>query len=237
MNSESDKTGNTTRNSLLLLLSLLTTSVLAEKPSEPVSPPNTQLPGSETRPSPKSVLSARQVVEKFQAGLIAVMQKAKDLGYSGRYEQLQNTVRNSHNLSGIARIVVGGKQWKTFDEDQKQQLLDVFSRLAVATYAYNFNDYSGESFQFVSEQEAKRGKRLVRTVLTVPKGENIRFDCVLKKKDGHWLIINIVANGVSDLALKRSEYSSILSQQGFDGLLDKMNGKITFYAGDKKNET
>lgn len=234
MNLEFNGIHHAIRGGFLLLLSLLATSISAETPLEPEKPiSNTEL----SSVSPESPLSARQVVENFQAGLIAVMKKAKALEYSGRYEQLKSIVRESHNLEGITRIVLGGKQWKAFDIDQKQQLLDIFSRLAIATYAYNFNDYSGESFQFVVEQEAKRGKRLVRTVLTVPKGEDVRFDCVLKQKDGHWLIINIVANGVSDLALKRSEYSSILKQQGLDGLLEKMNGKIKFYADNKKSET
>ena len=259
MNSCSAKSSNIVRSGLLLLLSLFTVSILAEEvlPESISSTTNAELPGATiskpTSPdiepptatlsevpsivAPKSLNSARQVVEKFQEGLIAVMQQAKELGYQGRHDQLKSVVDESHDLAGIARIVVGGKQWKSFDEDQKQQLLAVFSRLAIATYAYNFNDYAGESFQFVSEKEAKRGRQLVRTLLIVPKGEDVRFDCVLKAKDGRWLIVNIIANGVSDLALKRSEYSSILGQQGFDGLLEKMNGKIEYYAGNKKSET
>jgi phospholipid transport system substrate-binding protein len=44
-------------------------------------------------------------------------------------------------------------------------------------------------------------------------------------KDG-WRIINIMANGVSDLALKRVEYRSILERDGFPALIDMLKKKI-----------
>jgi phospholipid transport system substrate-binding protein len=52
----------------------------------------------------------------------------------------------------------------------------------------------------------------------------------MKKKDEGWQIINIIADGVSDLALKRSEYTSILSRDGFDVLIAKITEKIDNYA-------
>jgi phospholipid transport system substrate-binding protein len=53
---------------------------------------------------------------------------------------------------------------------------------------------------------------------------------MLKKKGDNWKIINIIANGVSDLALKRSEYTSILERDGFEALIAKMNEKIDNYS-------
>ena len=62
---------------------------------------------------------ARQIVEKFQDDLIAVMKNGKKLGYSGRYDKLKESVTNSHDLSKIARIVVG-KEWEKLTEPQQQ---------------------------------------------------------------------------------------------------------------------
>ncbi|MDP1970448.1 MAG: ABC transporter substrate-binding protein, partial [Methylobacter sp.] len=76
--------------------------------------------------------TARQVVEKFQADLIAVMKDGKKLGYAGRYEKLKDPVSNSHELTKIARIVVG-KEWEKLSEEQQQKLVDVFSRLSIAS--------------------------------------------------------------------------------------------------------
>ncbi|MBL8528930.1 MAG: ABC transporter substrate-binding protein, partial [Burkholderiales bacterium] len=43
-------------------------------------------------------------------------------------------------------------------------------------------------------------------------------------------IVNIVADGISDLALKRAQYTSIMEREGFDSLLAKLSQKIADYA-------
>lgn len=173
--------------------------------------------------------TAKQVVDKFQAELIDVMKNGKKLGYSGRYEKLNGAVSSSHDLAKIARIVVG-KEWEKLNADQQQKLTDVFSRLSVASYAHNFKDYAGESFAVDSEEQTARGGVVVHSHLSIPDEKDVKFDYMLKEKGDSWRIINIIANGVSDLALKRSEYTTILQREGFDALIAKINEKIDNYS-------
>ena len=176
-----------------------------------------------------STATARQVVEKFQSELIAVMKDGKQLGYAGRYDKLSGPISDSHDLTKIARIVVG-KEWEKLSEDQQQKLVDVFSRLSIASYAHNFKDYDGESFVFDSEEETARGGFVIHSRLKVPNDKDVKFDYMLKEKGKSWRIINIIANGVSDLALKRSEYTTVLQREGFDALISKINEKIDNYS-------
>lgn len=173
--------------------------------------------------------SAKQVVEKFQAELITVMKQGKELGFKGRYDKLETAITKSHDLNKIARVVVG-KEWEKLSNEQQQKLVDVFSRLSIASYAYNFKDFSGESFKFASEEETTRGGAVIHAYLLIPGEKDVKFDYMLKKKGDSWRIINIIADGVSDLALKRSEYTSILERDGFDALITKINEKIDHYA-------
>ncbi|NOS88890.1 MAG: hopanoid biosynthesis protein HpnM [Methylococcaceae bacterium] len=173
--------------------------------------------------------TAKQVVEKFQSDLIAVMKEGKQLGYKGRYEKLFAPVSDSHDLTKIARIVVG-KESEKLTEEQQEKLIDAFTRFSVASYAHNFKDYSGESFVFDAEEETPRGGVVVHTHLVIPDDKSVKFDYMLKEKGNSWRIINIIANGVSDLALKRSEYTTILQRDGFDALIMKINEKIDNYS-------
>lgn len=177
----------------------------------------------------KSPSKARQIVETFQNDLIDVMKNGKKLGYSGRYDKLKPSVTNSHDLSKIARIVVG-KEWEKLSGSQQQQLADVFSKLSIASYAHNFKDYSGETFGFDTEEETKLGSAVIHTHLNIPDDKPVKFDYQLKESGDSWRIINIIANGVSDLALKRSEYTAILQREGFDALIAKINEKIDNYS-------
>lgn len=173
--------------------------------------------------------TAKQVVETFQAKLLETMKQGKELGFEGRYNKLKQPVIESHDLTKIARIVIG-KEWKNLTEEQKKQMIQVFTRLSIASYAYNFKEFSGESFKFDSKEQTPRGGIIVRTFLVLPDEKDVKFDYMMKNKGESWRIINIIANGVSDLALKRSEYTSILKREGFDALLVKISGKIEKYS-------
>ena len=173
--------------------------------------------------------TARQIIDKFQTDLITVMKDGKKLGYTGRYEKLDVAVSNSHDLPKIARIVVG-KEWEKLTEEQQKKLTDVFSRLSIASYAHNFKEFDGEAFAIDSEEETKLGGVVIHSHLDLPDDKPVKFDYMLKEKGASWRIINIIANGVSDLALKRSEYTAILQRDGFDALIAKINEKIDLYA-------
>ncbi len=173
--------------------------------------------------------AAKQVVEKFQAELINVMKNGKKLGYTGRYEKLFNSVSTSHDLTKMARVIVG-KEWEKLSEEQQKKLVDTINRWSVAEYAHNFKDYTGESFVFDSEEETPRGGVVVHSHLVIPDEKEVKFDYMLKGTADTWRIIDIIANGVSNLALRRSEYTSILQNEGFDALITKINGKIENYS-------
>jgi phospholipid transport system substrate-binding protein len=173
--------------------------------------------------------TARQIIDKFQTELIHVMKDGKKLGYAGRYEKLEPAVVNSHDLPKIARIVVG-KEGEKLTEEQQKKLADMFTRISVASYAHNFKDFSGEEFIIDSEEETKNGGVVIHSHLTIPDDKPVKFDYMLKEKGASWRIINIIANGVSDLALKRSEYTAILQRDGFDALISQINEKIDNYA-------
>ena len=157
------------------------------------------------------------------------MKNGKQLGYAGRYSNLESAVTNSHDLPKIARVIVG-KEWEKLSEDQQKKLEDLIVRLSIASYAHNFKDYGGESFTYDSEEETTRGGILVHSHFNIPNDKPVKFDYMLKETGPSWRIINIVANGVSDLALKRSEYTSILQKEGFDSLVSKIDDKINDYS-------
>jgi phospholipid transport system substrate-binding protein len=173
--------------------------------------------------------TAKQVVDVFQSKLLKVMQQGKALGFQGRYKKLEKAIDTSHDLTKITRVIIG-REWVKLSEEQQQKLVAVFTELSIAAYADNFKEFSGESFKFDSEEETTRGGVIVHTYLLIPDDKAVKFDYMLKKKGESWRIINIIANGVSDLALKRSEYTSILKKDGFDALIIKINEKIETYA-------
>lgn len=169
--------------------------------------------------------SPTAVVEKIQATLIQAMKEGEKLGLEGRVKLIDAVARETHSFETISRIALG-KNWKPLTEEQRKAFVDRFSELGVVTYASNFSSFHDEAFKTVSEKAAERGQTLVKSTLTTGDGREVQFNYVLEKKGGAWRIVNIIVDGVSDLALKRSEYEGIIAAEGFDGLMKKLDQKI-----------
>ncbi len=172
---------------------------------------------------------ATAVVEHFQSTLITVMTDAQKLGYEGRYKRLAPAVEESHDLPGIAQFAAG-RQWEKLTDEQKKSLVETFSKHSITTYAYRFDGYSGETFKVLSEEQTVNGDSVVHTLLSTSNGEKIHFDYVLRRKNGVWRIINIIVDGVSDLAIKRSEFGNIIRNEGGDALIAKLKAQIAQYS-------
>jgi len=67
-------------------------------------------------------------------------------------------------------------------------------------------------------------------MLTAPKEKPVKFVYILNQSGGQWAIINIIVDGISDLALKKAQYTSVIDREGFDSLMNKLTQKITDYA-------
>jgi phospholipid transport system substrate-binding protein len=173
--------------------------------------------------------TAATVVEGLHAELLFVMKQAKKLGYAGRYQRLAPTVSASYDFPYISKVVVG-RYWRSFTAEQKSRFIEIFGNLSIATYANRFDGYSGEGFKTIAAEELKRGQRLVKTVLIKANGEEIELDYVLHRNKDQWRIINVIAEGVSDLSLKRADYTAYIKKNGFDALLKKLHEKIQNYA-------
>ncbi|MCX7184556.1 MAG: HpnM family protein [Nitrosospira sp.] len=166
-----------------------------------------------------------QVVQRFHESLLEAMREGSRLGYRGRLELLASAVERSHDLDFIARTSLGS-HWTKLDPEQQRVFTDTFRQLSISSYAEWFKSHEGERFEFVEQQPMPREQVLVRSRLIQAKGEVVRFDYVLRQTKDGWRIINILADGVSDLALKRVEYRAILERDGFPALVDMLKKKI-----------
>lgn len=175
-----------------------------------------------------------KVVDTLHENLISVMKDSKALGYDGRFAQLEPVISALFDIPFMAEKSVG-RYWKTVDEENRSQLLTKFGQFTVANYAGRFTDYSGQSFETVKEEASKHGTVMVYSQLDTGKGETIQLNYRLRPDgNGGWRIIDVLLNGtVSELALRRSEYSSLIQREGFAALMTALNERIADLADGK----
>jgi phospholipid transport system substrate-binding protein len=174
--------------------------------------------GAQTDPA----AAARAVVERLQEALIQAM---KTDTYQARYALLAPVVVQTHDLDAIARVALGRKLWAELSQAQRARYLDLFRRMSVAAYARAFASYSGERFEVLSTQPVRKKGMLVRTRLYKADGGSVQLDYHLRQREGRWRIVNVVSDGVSDLALKRDQFRNIAETRGMEGLFTELEAQ------------
>lgn len=165
------------------------------------------------------------LVQHFQEQLLAVMKEAKTLTVRQRYDRLVPSIEESFSLP----IMIGtasGSYWKQATPDEKARLVTAFKRKNISTVATLFDGYSGQEFKIDGEKPAPQNTRLIETRIVSPDGSAISLDYrVIEIKDRWWIIDVIVDKGISEMSVRRSEYSDTLKKQGIAGLTAALSAK------------
>ncbi len=172
---------------------------------------------------------ATPIIEKLNRTLLEAMKRAGELGYQGRYRLLEPVVREAFDFRAISRYVLGS-HWKRLSPEQQELFVEKMTRYGIATYAAQFDDYGGERFEILSEKPFRERFRVVKSKLRSPKEEDVEFVYILRRTGDGWKIVDVRYDGISDLALKRGQFSEILEKEGFEALLSKLDEKIADYA-------
>jgi phospholipid transport system substrate-binding protein len=172
------------------------------------------------------------VIERFNQALEEVLHDSAALGYQGRLKKLQPVIEGTFDLAFMARTAVG-RQWSDISDDERQRWTDAFTRLTIANYAGRFNHYSGQTFELLGSEPAGNDTLIVRTKVVVPQEENVDISYRLRDTGLAWKVIDVYLKGtVSQLALWRSEYSTVLKREGVDGLLRSVDEKVASLAAE-----
>jgi phospholipid transport system substrate-binding protein len=170
-------------------------------------------------PAPGDTITA------FHGVLINNMKNGAKLGCTGRIQALGPAVDTDFDLLYLAQRVLR-RQWKDLPAEQQQKFIITFRELVIGTYSSQFANYGGESFTTLATQDLADGNKLVHSTLVTGDRQTVSFDYVVHEVEGQWRIVNVVADGVSDLALRSTQYDRAFKAGGFDGLMKLLNIQI-----------
>jgi phospholipid transport system substrate-binding protein len=174
-------------------------------------------------PSLHAANSPRAVVEDFHTVLLQIMKQAEALRVQGRYDQLLPRIQQAFDLPLMIRVAAGAP-WRQATPQQQTALISAFTRMSAGTYASRFTGFSGQQFVTVGERPGPRGTKLVETQIVSPGGDPVTLTYVTRANQGDWRIVDVLlTGGISELAVRRSEYRRVLAKRGAAGLIDDLN--------------
>jgi phospholipid transport system substrate-binding protein len=166
---------------------------------------------------------ATKPIVAFHEALLDSMKQAKQLGVTGRYNRLKPVIERTFDLQAMTSAAVGADFASLSPADQ-HALVEAFERMTVASYAHNFDGYSGERFTMDPNVQERGDHKLVQTMLVVPNDKPHAFNYVLHPVGGTWKVIDILLEGyVSQAATKRSDFSATVAKGGAKALVTRLN--------------
>jgi phospholipid transport system substrate-binding protein len=166
----------------------------------------------------------RATVETLHRGLVAAARDAGNAPVAERFHLLEPVVAATHDLPYIAEFALR-RQWPSLSASERERFVEAFERLSVTTYASRFRGITADTFTLTGEKEAAGGRVQVDAAIVRPDADAVPLEYLLEQRDGAWRIINIVADGVSDLALKRAEYQRLLADGTVEDLIDDLEAQ------------
>lgn len=172
-------------------------------------------------------VQAAKLIDKFDANLLDVMQRADKLGYDGRYKQLEPAVDMTFDLPLMTQIL-SGTAWKGWSDSQRNTVIAAFRNYTIATYARRFDGYDGESFKVMGTNSGTSGI-LVQTDLVRASDNPVVINYLTRPNaSGAIKVVDIFLTGaISQLATQRSEFGAVIERDGFDGLVRSLNERAS----------
>ena len=139
-----------------------------------------------------------------------------------RERGLRTLLTENFDLPLITRLVIG-RYWQKADDAQKEAFMVVFEQHMVQVYSTQLGVYMDGRVEMRNVAARTDKDTIVGTEIIRQSEPLLRLDWLVRETNGTYKIIDIAAEGVSIMTTKRSEYSSVITREGIDGLIDRLD--------------
>ena len=168
---------------------------------------------------------AAAVIERLYSALVTVATTEPAPVLAQRVAALAPVIESTHDLATMGRITVR-RLWPEWDEAQRERFLDAFERLSVTTYASRFVGVGPDTFAVLGAEAIAENRVEVNAVIRRRDATDVTMDYLLQLDDTGWRIVNVEADGVSELSLMRSKYFAILDSGDLNDLMVEIESEI-----------
>jgi phospholipid transport system substrate-binding protein len=179
------------------------------------------LAGADSARAADSDPAATQV-QTLTASLLKSMHAGSAVSMTERYRDLEPVIEQVFALPLVTQLSVG-PEWATFSPDQQKAMIAAFTRFTVANYAHNFRDFSGQKFEIDDNVASRSQDKIVRTRVIPVHDTPTSVLYRMHEVDGTWRIVDVVSDGISQLALHRGDFAAAIASGGAPALIAHLN--------------
>jgi phospholipid transport system substrate-binding protein len=154
--------------------------------------------------------------------IIAILNDGQ-LDRAGKRSKISEVVYKRFDFRAMSQRTLA-TNWRKTTDAEKDKFVDLFSKLIENSYIGKLDSYTNEKVDYTGEK--LDGRKAVVETLIITTSADIPVDYRVYQKGGQWLIYDVIIEGVSLISNYRSSYQEIMKNEGFEGLLTKMQAKI-----------
>ena len=173
--------------------------------------------------------AARQAatfIETLGVELLEIQADRGEGAAEARPVALEGLIRRGFDLDLTSQLVLG-KYWTRAADAQRGAFKELFAPYLLHSYARYLNAYRVETLEVVGSNPVGRSDFLVATRVEGGGGDGAaRPIWRVRARDGGYKIIDVHVNGISLALTQRSEFASAIRQNGIDGMLAALRGRL-----------
>jgi phospholipid transport system substrate-binding protein len=174
-------------------------------------------------PASASQESARAFITQLGKETVAVLQRPDPPPQKAA--KMEDILRRGLDFQSIGRFVLG-RYWNSATPQQREEYMKVFTDFVVKSYARRLSEEATVSgFNITNIRDLGEGDSLVQTTITRPSGPPLNYEWRVRDSGGNVKVVDVVVEGVSLLVTHRSDFTSVASQNGVDGLIASLRDK------------
>ncbi len=182
--------------------------------------------------APGNAAAAIAPIQRLDTALLAAMRAGPSTSFAQRFATLTPVIEQTFDLDSVLAASIG-LSWPSVPNDQKTQLRAAFLHYTVASYAANFNNFNGQSFQISpTVRDVGNGEVIVMTKLISADGSAVPLNYVMRDGPSGWKAVDVLANGsISRVAVQRSDFRELLDSGGVPALMAALQRKVANLSG------
>ena len=177
-----------------------------------------------TKPSRSPVEVIRATTEEITKVL-----ENRELPELTQQNQVMDVIDRQVDFETVCKLVLA-RNYKKFSKEQRTKFIHEFRRHLLFTYWNNATTFEFERIDVTGDRKEKRKDWTVKTIV-YHNGDSSKVDYRLRlrgddaENPGEWKIIDIVIEGVSLVSNFRSQFKSMIANDGPDRLLETLRKK------------
>lgn len=149
---------------------------------------------------------------------------SEELSDAQRRQQIEDIAYQRFDFDTISRLVVA-RRWKGFTPEQRAQFVEQFRLLLSSNYGSRITRYEQQKVAILGQRAEKNADVTVMTRIEGGSADGIEVSYRLRKRDGPWMVIDVIIEGVSLVSSYRSQFTEVLSRGGPEELLKQLREK------------